>query len=75
LIHSKISFISYFLPEHILTNKDLVTIFPEKTEEIILKSFGIKKRHIREPKQTGSDLAYLAAQNFFLNIPILKRIK
>ncbi len=75
MIHSKISFISYFLPEQILTNQDLVTIFPEKTEEIILKSFGIKKRHIREPKQTGSDLAYLAAQNFFFEHPDFEKNK
>ena len=48
-----------------MVNKDLVQLFPEKTEEIIFKSFGIKKRHIREPNETGSDLAFFAAENFF----------
>jgi 3-oxoacyl-[acyl-carrier-protein] synthase-3 len=57
------------LPDQILTNQDLVAIFPEKTEETILKSFGIKNRHIRQPKQTGSDLSYLAATNLFSDFP------
>ena len=65
MIHSKISFISYFLPEQILSNQNLIDFFPEKTEELIIKSFGINKRHIRNPNQTGSDLAFKAAACFF----------
>lgn len=65
MIKSKISFISYFLPKQILSNQNLVEIFPEKSEESIIKSFGINSRHIRMPNETGSDLAYLAAECFF----------
>jgi 3-oxoacyl-[acyl-carrier-protein] synthase-3 len=65
LIHSKIKYISFHLPNDILTNEDIVLLFPDKNEDSIIKSFGIRKRHIREPNQTGSDLAFLAANRFF----------
>ncbi len=64
LIHSKIKHISFYLPNQILTNEDLGVLFTEK-KELIYKSFGIKKRHIREQNQTGSDLAFLAAKDLF----------
>ncbi len=53
------------MPENILSNQNLVELFPEKTEEQIIKSFGINKRHYRNPNQTGSDLAFLAVKRFF----------
>jgi 3-oxoacyl-[acyl-carrier-protein] synthase-3 len=65
LIHSKIKSISFYLPNDILTNEDIVLLFPDRNEDSIIKSFGIRKRHIREPNQTGSDLAFLAAKRFF----------
>ena len=52
--------IAYYLPEKVLTNDNLVQIFPEidikKTEKI-----GIKSRHIASDKETSVDLAYEAA--------------
>ena len=65
MIHSKIKSISFYLPNDILTNEDIVLLFPDRNEDSIIKSFGIRKRHIREPNQTGSDLAFLAAKRFF----------
>ncbi len=63
--YSIIKNISYHLPSEIIENKDLAQLFPKNSEETIYKSFGIKKRHIRLPNQTGSDLAFKAAECFF----------
>ncbi|MBU3661117.1 MAG: ketoacyl-ACP synthase III [Flavobacteriales bacterium] len=75
MIKSKISNISYYLPSQVLTNEDLVTLFPEKKGELIFKSFGIKKRHIRKPKQTGSDLSFLAANQLFSEFKEIEKDK
>ncbi len=75
MIQSKIKHISYYLPNQVLTNQDLVMLFPEKKEELIFKSFGIKQRHIRESQQTGSDLSYLAAANLFSEFPDFDKTK
>jgi 3-oxoacyl-[acyl-carrier-protein] synthase-3 len=74
LIHSKIKHISFYLPNQILTNEDLGVLFTEK-KELIYKSFGIKKRHIREQNQTGSDLAFLAAKDLFSEFPDFDKSK
>ena len=63
--YSIIKNISYHLPSEIIENKDLAQLFPKNSEETIYKLFGIKKRHIRLPTQTGSDLAIKAAECFF----------
>ena len=74
MIHSKIKHISFYLPNQILTNEDLGVLFTEK-KELIYKSFGIKKRHIREQNQTGSDLAFLAAKDLFSEFPDFDKSK
>lgn len=63
--YSIIKNISYHLPSEVIENKDLAQLFPKNSEETIYKLFGIKKRHIRLPNQTGSDLAFKAAECFF----------
>jgi 3-oxoacyl-[acyl-carrier-protein] synthase-3 len=75
LIQSKIKHISYYLPNQVLTNEDLVVLFQGKSEELIFKSFGIRKRHIREPQQIGSDLSFLAAANLFSDFPDFDKTK
>jgi len=75
LSNSKISNLSYFLPKRVLTNDDLVGLFPDKKQELIYKSFGIKNRHIREPRQTGSDLSFLAAQELFSEFAEIEKDK
>ena len=40
-----LQFISFYLPEQVLTNEDLTKIFPEWTSEKIKKKTGIEKRH------------------------------
>lgn len=68
--------ISYFLPSTVLSNSTLSIYFSEKTEEEIFKTFGIKKRYIRDPQQIGSDLGFESAQLFFqeFGIPLKKEI-
>lgn len=62
---SKISNISIHFPKQSLNNTDLVNLFPSKNEDYIYKTFGIKNRYVRDAFQTGSDLSFHAAENFF----------
>ncbi len=64
-MNSCIKAISYYLPETMLSNADLCSIFPELKEEEILKSSGIKCRHISAPDQIASDIAFAAAEKLF----------
>lgn len=57
--------LSYYLPEHILGNKELASLFPEWSEEKIEKKLGIKERHIAANDETASDLAFHAAKKLF----------
>lgn len=66
LHNSRIKYLSCHLPKDTLDNSELIQLFPEKSKELIYKSFGIKKRHVREFNQTGSDLAFLAAEKLFI---------
>ncbi len=69
-MNSYIKAISYYLPEKVLSNSDLCLEFPELEEEKILKSFGIKYRHISAPDEIASDIAFCAAEKFFSEHPI-----
>jgi len=62
-----IKFISYYLPEKILTNEQIAKDFPEWTVEKIDKKIGIKERHVTREDETASDLAVNAAERLFLN--------
>jgi 3-oxoacyl-[acyl-carrier-protein] synthase-3 len=57
--------ISYYLPEKILTNEQLVKEFPEWTIEKIANKIGVKERHIVSEKETALDIAEQAAELFF----------
>ncbi|QKJ29394.1 ketoacyl-ACP synthase III [Mucilaginibacter mali] len=60
-----INSISYYLPEKIVTNEDLISDFPEWTAEKIVKKIGINKRHIAAENEFASDLAFHAAEKLF----------
>ena len=49
-----------YVPEKILTNKDLEAMVDTNDEWISTRT-GIKERHIAAPEQATSDLAYQAA--------------
>lgn len=55
--------ISYYLPEKVITNEQLVEEFPEWSVEKIAKKVGINERHISAENETAGDMAYKAAEN------------
>lgn len=61
-----INAISYFLPNNVLTNEDLVKEFPEWTVEKVASKVGVKIRHIADQNETASDMAIQAAEKLFV---------
>ena len=61
MIYSKIAGTGSYLPEKILTNKDLESIV-DTSDEWITDRTGIKKRHIVADDQSTTDLATMAAK-------------
>ncbi|MGV8093731.1 MAG: ketoacyl-ACP synthase III [Mangrovibacterium sp.] len=57
--------ISYYLPEKVLTNEELVREFSEWTVEKVANKVGIDSRHIAAKDETSGDMAERAAQNLF----------
>jgi 3-oxoacyl-[acyl-carrier-protein] synthase-3 len=57
--------ISYYLPEKILTNEELVKIFPEWSVEKIASKIGVTQRHISADDETATDMACKAAEKLF----------
>ncbi len=54
--------ISYYLPEKVVTNEQLVEEFPEWSVDKIAKKVGIKERHIAAEDETAGDMAFKAAE-------------
>jgi 3-oxoacyl-[acyl-carrier-protein] synthase-3 len=54
--------ISYYLPEKVVTNDQLVEEFPEWSVEKIAKKVGINERHIAAEDETAGDMAFKAAE-------------
>lgn len=54
--------ISYYLPEKVVTNEQLVEEFPEWSVEKIAKKVGISERHIAGEDETAGDMAYKATE-------------
>ncbi len=57
--------ISYYLPERVLANEELVHEFPEWTVEKVAKKVGINERHLAAPDEFVSDMAVKAGQKLF----------
>lgn len=57
--------ISYYLPEKIVTNEDLIKDFPEWSVEKVASKVGVNKRHIAGENETAGDLAEKAALKLF----------
>lgn len=62
MMHSKIAGTGSYLPERILSNKDLETMV-DTTDEWIFTRTGIRERHIAATDELTSDLATHAAKN------------
>jgi 3-oxoacyl-[acyl-carrier-protein] synthase-3 len=59
-MNSFIKGISYYLPEKVLTNEDLVKEFPEWTVEKVALKIGIRQRRIAAENETATDMAVAA---------------
>ena len=60
-----INHISYYLPEKILSNDDLVKEFPDWSVKKIANKIGINKRHIAAQDELSSDMAIEASEKLF----------
>jgi 3-oxoacyl-[acyl-carrier-protein] synthase-3 len=64
--------ISYYLPETVVTNEELIKEFPEWSVDKIVNKVGIDQRHIAKPDETSADLATKAAEKLFAEYDIDK---
>lgn len=64
-MNAYIKAISYYLPERIVTNEELVKEFPEWSVEKVSAKVGVRLRHLAAPDETAGDLAEQAAKNLF----------
>ncbi|MBO7140943.1 MAG: ketoacyl-ACP synthase III [Prevotella sp.] len=60
-----ITAISYYLPERVMTNEELVSEFPEWSVEKVAKKVGVNSRHLAAPDETAGDMAEKAARRLF----------
>ena len=57
--------ISYYLPERVVTNEELLKEFPEWSVDKVAAKVGVNSRHLAAPKETAGDMAEKAARILF----------
>lgn len=57
--------ISYYLPERVVTNEELVKEFPEWSVDKVAKKVGVNIRHLAAEDETAGDMAEKAAKRLF----------
>ena len=57
--------LSYYLPEKVVTNEELVKEFPEWSVEKVAQKVGVDSRHIAAEDETAGDIAEKAARKLF----------
>lgn len=57
--------ISYYLPEKVVTNEELLQKFPEWSVDKVAKKVGVNSRHLAGVSETAGDMAEKAARNMF----------
>lgn len=57
--------ISYYLPEKIVTNEELVKEFPEWSVDKVAAKVGVNSRHLAADDETAGDMAEKAARKLF----------
>lgn len=62
--------VSYYLPEKVLTNEELVKDFPEWSVEKVAAKVGVDSRHIAASGETAGDMAEEAAKKMFAEYSI-----
>ena len=56
-----IKYVTYCLPEKVVTNEEIVRDFPEWSVEKITEKVGVEQRHVAADNETATDLAEKAA--------------
>lgn len=57
--------ISYYLPEKVMTNEELVKEFPEWSVDKVAQKVGVDSRHLAAEDETAGDMAEKAARKLF----------
>jgi len=57
--------ISYYLPEQVITNDELLIDFPEWSVKKVAAKIGVSERHIAANEETAADMAVEAAKILF----------
>jgi 3-oxoacyl-[acyl-carrier-protein] synthase-3 len=57
--------LSYYLPEKVVTNEELVKEFPEWSVEKVAQKVGVDVRHLAAEDETAGDMAEKAAHKLF----------
>jgi 3-oxoacyl-[acyl-carrier-protein] synthase-3 len=57
--------LSYYLPEKIITNEELVKEFPEWSVDKVAQKVGVDSRHLAAENETAGDMAEKAALKLF----------
>lgn len=57
--------ISYYLPERVMTNEELLKDFPQWSGEKVLSKVGVESRHLAGEDETAGDMAEKAARRLF----------
>jgi 3-oxoacyl-[acyl-carrier-protein] synthase-3 len=57
--------ISYYLPEKVVTNEELVKAFPEWSVDKVAQKVGVDSRHLAAEDETAGDMAEKAARKLF----------
>lgn len=57
--------LSYYLPEKVVTNEELVKEFPEWSVEKVAQKVGVDVRHLAAEDETAGDMAEKAARELF----------
>lgn len=57
--------LSYYLPERVVTNEELLKEFPEWSVDKVAAKVGVDSRHIAAPDETAGDMAEKAARKLF----------
>ena len=57
--------ISYYLPEKVVTNEELVKEFPEWSVDKVAQKVGVNSRHLAAIDETAGDMAEKAARKLF----------
>lgn len=57
--------ISYYLPERVVTNEELIREFPEWSVGKVAQKVGVEARHLAAANETAGDMAEKAARKLF----------